>query len=290
VCKSCVLPSVTVEIKLWFEGRDARIADREPRNEGHRSEHSHASHSSALTRLVVPLLSHSMEGPGPPPDGWEWHWSRTFERHYLWSPTTNAVRWPPADTESTDGPAGPECSASEPVDEDGAVQGLPSPASIDQPEAAASTEFADDGSQAMDADSGVNEYFIDFGDLRVGFPERKPAVTPQMHGWTYPPLIELVDRLLCFGGDATKEHPEMNVIIEVSWSNCPPSVINWWTSCSADVSVSALSWNSVLSNQIGSWLGCSTRLLAQLAPQVRTHRSSQAGLLVTLLFLKVHDC
>ncbi len=182
-----------------------------------------------------------MEGPGPsPPDGWEWHWSRTFERHYLWSPTTNAVRWPPVGTESAEGTAGPAGSSSEPVDEDGEAQGLLAPASICQPDAEDSTELANDDSQAMDADSGVNEYFVDFGDLRVGFPDRKPAVTAQMHGWTYPPLIELVDRLLCFGGDA-REQSGVNVIIEVSRSTRPTSASNDGRRVPADLSVSTFS-------------------------------------------------
>lgn len=204
---------------------------REGSNDGllvsqlHRGSRSQLE-ASRLDQTAAPHIA-VMDGPGPAPDGWEWHWSRTFERHYLWSPSTNAVRWPSAGTERAegtgrpDGTAGPEGSASEQMDEDGAVRGLPGPTSVDcQPDTNGSAELVDDGSLAMGTDDGVNDCFVDFGDERVGFPDRRPAVTPQMHGWTYPPLIELADRLLCFGGEQT----EVNVILEVSWSaRSPPS-------------------------------------------------------------------
>ena len=137
------------------------------------------------------------------------------------------MRWPSAATERAegtarpDGTAGPEGSASEQIDEDRAVRGLPGHASVEcQPDINGSAQLVVDGSQAIGADDAVNDCFLDFGDERVGFPDRRPAVIPQMHGWTYPPLIELADRLLCFRG----EQSEVNVILEVSWSaRSPPS-------------------------------------------------------------------
>ena len=207
-----------------------------------------------------------MEGPAPAPDGWEWHWSRTFERHYLWSPTTNAVRWPSPGIEGTEGP---EVSAYEPADEHGAVQEAPGPTSMDQPDTESQAEFVGDGTHATDADDGVNEYYVDYGDSRVGFPDRRPAVMPHMHGWTYPPLIELVDRLLCSGAEAMGQ-PGVHIIVEVTSRPLPIALL---LLCLAHMAVIASAFASCYYLfQIGSWLGCSTRLLARYAPQVRTHR------------------
>eukprot|EP01046_Picozoa_sp_COSAG06_P036196 COSAG06_NODE_3967_length_4710_cov_6.208415_2_plen_228_part_00 len=155
--------------------------------------------------------------PQAGPAGWEYHWSRTFERYYLWCPATNAARWPRAGTED---------SAPEPAGEHGAAHEPQPPSSVhvdggyagDAGDAEAFQGHGMDGDDAtvneMDGDEAVNECFVDFGDPRVGFPDRRPAAAAHMHGWTYPPLIELLDRLLCSGRDAP-EHQGVNVIIEV---------------------------------------------------------------------------
>ena len=61
-----------------------------------------------MSRLSRPARAPGRRAPppaAPAPEGWEAHWSKTCQRHYLWSPTTNEVRWPAA--------SGPTSSAAE---------------------------------------------------------------------------------------------------------------------------------------------------------------------------------
>ena len=143
----------------------------------------------------------------PAPEGWEAHWSKTFQRHYLWSPTTNEVRWPAANrpTSSTDERAGAEGSAA------GAAGAAAAQAELHD---AGGAEAEGGGAQGAEGpteggDAGENEFYCDFGDARVGFPARRPAAAPYMHGWVYPPLIELLGRLL------SGAQSEVRVVLEV---------------------------------------------------------------------------
>ena len=99
-----------------------------------------------------------------PPDGWEVHFSRTFSQYYLYNPATNAVCWT---AEQALGLGGVE------------------PQSTDEGQAAPlHAEEAED-----------NAGYFDFGDKRIGFPRDRPEAAPYLHGWVYPPMVELLQRL-----------------------------------------------------------------------------------------------
>ena len=144
----------------------------------------------------------------PAPEGWEAHWSKTFQRHYLWSPATNEVRWPAA--------SGPTSSADEGAGAEGGSAAGAAGAAAAQAElhGAGGAEAEGAGAQGAEGgveggDAGENEFYYDFGDARVGFPARRPAAAPYMHGWVYPPLIELLGRLL------SGAQSEVRVVLEV---------------------------------------------------------------------------
>ena len=242
-----------------------RVSPAAPQTALHKPRSSPGSAATARAALVKRAAT-SMAQPAAPA-GWEYHWSHTFEQYYLWSPATNAVRWPDA---AAAGAAGAGATPQPGSSLDGSAAEGQGGSADDALAAPLAGEYAGDAAGGDDAtdegaadgygtempgaeeaeeagghgqhhdDEGVNECCVDFGDARVGFPERKPVVAAHMHGWTYPPLIELLDRLLCSGARAgaagnqaaAEGGSHVNVIVE-----------------------------------LGSWLGCSTRLLAQLAPQ-----------------------
>lgn len=99
-----------------------------------------------------------------PPDGWEAHHSRTFSRYYLYNPATNAVCWTAEQALGLDGV--------EPPSTDEGHAALP---------------------HAEEAEENVD--YFDFGDKRIGFPRHRPEAAPYLHGWVYPPMVELLQRL-----------------------------------------------------------------------------------------------
>ena len=151
----------------------------------------------------------------PAPEGWEAHWSKTFQRHYLWSPTTNEVRWPAASGPTSSADEGAGAEGGKGAGEGGSAAGAAGAAAAQaELHGAGGAEAEGAGAQGAEGgveggDAGENEFYYDFGDARVGFPARRPAAAPYMHGWVYPPLIELLGRLL------SGAQSEVSVVLEV---------------------------------------------------------------------------
>jgi hypothetical protein len=146
---------------------------------------------SELSTDHVPRWS----GAGPPaelPPGWDRQWSRTFSREYFWCAAREQSVWTLAD-----------CLAQASMD--GTAENIPECDQDTTETHSATTETPSATTETPSATAEEGHYF-DFGDDRVGFPRDKPAAAPYVHGWVYPPMTELLQRLC---------NPQTSIIIEV---------------------------------------------------------------------------